>query len=360
MFQPLPLLDPADPIFRVLTSDYKGPAPEPLHASPWVAMSAMQKGIRRGNVDLATRAVATLLKFDPAKLWRRIAGIVVEDIGLADLECVKLVMAATAGRTFRRDFGGEHRVASLVVARMCAAPKCRAADDLLIAVSHRHELEALRGDMARETLPEHLSRVEGRGALLGASLAALHASGTRWNGQVAGAAANPKALFAAMRSAGIDHDIVMLAEQGWKRTREALPILLPLVSRARPAGVLPVADDEFPSVMIARNGVPTYCLDGFSYEGKAALGRFLRRDTVSTRWLRKHVTAERRVAVLHGAIFRIEGGPVRQRVQWPCAATLRRLADHGYHGMKLPDPAAFLDMVRGELPTLDEERADVR
>ncbi|RNJ42377.1 hypothetical protein B5V01_08235 [Mesorhizobium erdmanii] len=244
-------------------------------------MSALQKAIRRGEADLATRAAATLLRADPAKLWRRLAGIVVEDIGLADLECVKLVMAATAGKNFRREFGGEHRVAILVVARMCEAKRCRAADDLFISVSYHHELKALRGDIARETLTEHLSRVEGRGALLGASLAALHVSGTRWNGQVAGAAINPKALFAAMRSAGIDYDIVVLGEQGWKRTREALPILLPLVSRARPAGVLPVADDEFPPVIIARNGVPTYWLDGFSYEGKAALARFLRRNTTS-------------------------------------------------------------------------------
>ncbi|MBB6411870.1 hypothetical protein [Mesorhizobium sangaii] len=355
-----PLFDAGSSTFQALASDHKAPSVEPLSVSLWLAMSALQKGIRRGDIDLATRAAATLLKADPAKLWRRLSGIVFEDIGLANLDAVKLVMATTAGKNFRRDFGGEHRVASLVVSRMCEAKKCRAVDDLLIAISHHHEVEALRRDIAHETLTEHLSRVEGSGALLGASLAALHASGTRWNGQVAGAATNPKALFAAMRSAGIDHDIVVLGEQGWKRTREALPILLPLVSRARPGGVLPVADDEFPPVIIARNGVPTYCLDGFSHEGKAALARFLRRDRASTRWLRKHVRAERRVAILHGAIFRVEGGLVRQRVQWPCAATLRRLADSGYHGLNLADPAGFLDMVRADLPTLDEVRYDVR
>jgi hypothetical protein len=353
-----PLFD-ADPAFRVLASDHKVPFVEPLHTSPWVAMSALQKGIRRGDVDLATRAAATLLKADPAKLWRRIAGIAFEDIGPADLECVKLVMAVTAGTTFRREFGGEHRVASLVVARMCEAKKCRAADDLLISVSYHHELEALRGDLARETLTEHLSRVEGRGALLGASLAALHGSGVRWNGQVVGKPTDAKALFAAMRSAGIDDDIVSLAEQGWRRTREALTILLPLVSLARPSGALSVADDHLPPVVVRRDGIPTYCLDGFSYEGKTALTRFLRRDTASTRWLRKHVRAERRVAVLHGAIFRVDGGLVRQRVRWPCAATLRRLADHGYHGMNMPDPTAFLDMIRADLPALDEVRHDL-
>ncbi|WP_156938164.1 hypothetical protein [Mesorhizobium sp. WSM3626] len=353
-----PLFDQADPTFRVLASDREIATVEPLHTSSWVAMSALQKGIRRGDVDLATRAAATLLKSDPAKLWRRIAGIVFEDVGLADLECVKLVMAATAGKAFRRDFGGENRVAGLVVARMCKANKCRAADDLFIAISHHPELTALRGTLACEEVRQHLSHIRERGALLGASLAVLHASGTRWDGQVAGKATDPKAVFAAMRSAEIEGEIVSLAEQGFRRTREALPVLLPLLALPLPTGELPVQDDEFPAIVIGRNGLPTYCLDGFSYEGRAALARFLKRDTHTGHWLRKHVPAERRVAVLHGAVFRVEGGLVRQRVQWPCAATLRRLADAGFHQMNLSYPAALLDMIRADLPELEGERVN--
>ncbi|WP_181180444.1 hypothetical protein [Mesorhizobium sp. B1-1-7] len=328
--------------------------------SPWLAMSALQKGIRRGDVDLATRAAATLLKDDPAKLWRRLIGIVFEDVGLASVETIRLVMTATSGKTIRQQFGGEWAIASLLVKQMCAARKCRAADDLFLAISHHHELEALRADLARETTAERLSRVQGRGALLGASLAALHASGARWTGQVEGQTANPNAMFAAMRPAGIDDDLVSLAEQGWKRTREALPILLALVTLARPAGVLPVADDEFPPVVIARNGLPTYCLDRFSREGGATLSRFLKRNTATSRWLRSHVPTNRRLAVLAGGLFRVEGGLVRQRVEWPCAMTLRWLADTGFHQMKLSDPAGFLDMIRADLPALNEVRYDVR
>ncbi|OBQ67809.1 hypothetical protein [Mesorhizobium erdmanii] len=359
MLQPLPLFDASDASFRVLASDNKVPSVEPLRVSPWVAMSALQKAIRRGDVDLATRAAATLLKADPAKLWRRLAGIVFEDVGLASVETIRLVMSATTGKDARRQFG-EWAVASLLVQKMCAAPKCRAADDMFIALSHHLKLEALRGDLARENLPEHLSRIRERRALLGASLAALHGTGVRWHGQVPRKPADATATFDAMRFAGIGHEIMALAEQGFRRTREALPVLLPLLTRALPSGDLPAADDDLPPVVIGHTGIPTYCLDGFSYEGKRALTRFLRRDTPSTQWLRKHVPAERRVAALHGAVFRVEGGLVRQRVRWACAATLRRLADHGYHGMTLLDPAAFLDMVRADLPALDEVRHDVR
>lgn len=353
-----PLFHSSDPAMQALAATRVNPPCEPLPISPWVAMSAMQKGIRRGDLDLATRAAATLLKVDPAKLWRRLAGIVVEDIGLADLECVKLVMAATAGKNFRREFGDEWKIASLVVARMCAAPKCRASDDLLLSVSHHHKLAELRASMAGEELPEHLSRIKGRGALLGASVAALNASGVRWEGQVTGKIADPKALFAAMRATGIDDTIVSLAEQGFRRTREALPVLLPLLTLAMPSGELSATDDELPAVVIGRNGLPTYCLDRFSREGGATLSRFLKRDTETVRWLRKYVPVERRLSVLAGGLFRVEGGLVRRRAEWPCAVTLRWLADAGFHQMNLSDPTALLDMIRADLPKLDEERVN--
>lgn len=349
-----------DPALQPLASDCKVPTVEPLSASSWVAASVAQKAIRRGDVDLATRAALALLDTDAAKLWRRLAGIAFEDIGLADLECVRLVMAATAGKGFRQQYGGEHRVAGLVVARMCVAKKCRSADDLFIAVSHHHELEEVRTDLAREDLSQHLRHLRERRSLLGLAVTALNASGVRWNGRVEGKAADAAATFAAMLDAGIDDEIVALAEQGFRRTREALPVLLPLLTLAMPAGELPSQDDEFPPVVIGRNSVPTYCYDAFSWEGKSALARFLKRNTNTGRWLRRYVPAERRLAVLHGAIFRLDGGRVRQRVEWPCAMTLRWLADSGYHDMKLSDPAGFLEMIRADLPELDEERANVR
>jgi hypothetical protein len=53
----------------------KPPTPRPMDASPWVAMSAMQKAIRRGREDLALSAAATLLRDAPDKLWRRVGCI---------------------------------------------------------------------------------------------------------------------------------------------------------------------------------------------------------------------------------------------------------------------------------------------
>lgn len=351
----------ADAALQPLASDRIVPTVEPLRISPWLAMSILQKSVRRGDITLGLRAAATLLKADPAKLWRRLAGIVVEDVGLGSVDTIRLVMTAvTAGKSFRQQVGGEWAVASRLVEQMAIAPKCRSTDDLLWTIAQHHELNDLRASLAGVDLSEHLSRIRDRGALLGLSLASLHASGVRWDGQVAGKTANAAATFDAMRVAGVDPKIVMLAEQGFRKTREPLPVLLPLLTLALPFGALPAQDDEFPPVVIARSGLPTFCYDAFSWEGKTALSRFLKRNTTTGRWLRRYVPAERRMAVLAGALFRVEGGLVRQRVQWPCAMTLRWLTDSGYHNMKLSDPVEWLDLVRSDLPTIDEERANVR
>jgi hypothetical protein len=72
----------------------KPPTPQPMAASPWVAMSAMQKAIRRGREDLALSAAATLLRDAPDKLWRRVGCVAFEDVGLASLEAVGLATAS--------------------------------------------------------------------------------------------------------------------------------------------------------------------------------------------------------------------------------------------------------------------------
>jgi hypothetical protein len=66
----------------------------PLTISPWLAMSLMQKAIRRGREDFALRAAAKLLQDSPARLWRRLCITAYEDIGVADFETVAVVTAA--------------------------------------------------------------------------------------------------------------------------------------------------------------------------------------------------------------------------------------------------------------------------
>ena len=90
----------------------KPPTPRPMHVSPWLAMSILQKAIRRGREDLALRAAASLLRDAPDKLWRRIGCIAYEDIGMASLQAVGLATVALAGKRHRSAANGQLPAAS--------------------------------------------------------------------------------------------------------------------------------------------------------------------------------------------------------------------------------------------------------
>ena len=73
---------------RAVAECGKPPTPRSLDVSPCLAMSIMEKAIRRGREDLALSAAATLLRDAPERLWRRIGCIAYEDLGVANLETV--------------------------------------------------------------------------------------------------------------------------------------------------------------------------------------------------------------------------------------------------------------------------------
>src|SRR5829696_8478838 len=99
----------------VAQQDTPRPIPHPLPISPWVAMSLLQKAIRRREENFALQAAATLLQDAPDRLWRRLGCIAFEDVGVADLNVVFLTTAALAGKTFRARLGGEWAVAAFLV-----------------------------------------------------------------------------------------------------------------------------------------------------------------------------------------------------------------------------------------------------
>jgi replication-associated recombination protein RarA len=121
-----------------------------MDASPWVAMSTMQKAIRRGREDLALSAAVTLLRDAPDKLWRRLG---YEDVGLAALHTVGIATVSLGGKQARAALSGDWAVASCVVAELSRAPKCRAADDLLMACELHPAYADARGRLARLTTP---------------------------------------------------------------------------------------------------------------------------------------------------------------------------------------------------------------
>ncbi len=62
--------------------------PVPLAVDRYIALSALQKAIRRGHEDLALRAAMNLMIGGPHAIWRRLGIIAFEDIGVANIDAV--------------------------------------------------------------------------------------------------------------------------------------------------------------------------------------------------------------------------------------------------------------------------------
>jgi hypothetical protein len=336
------------------------PPAVPLNISLWVAMSLLQKAIRRGHDDLALAAAATLLRCDPDRLWRRLGCIAFEDIGVADLETVYLTTAALAGKRFRVQLGGEWAVASYIVSRMVQAPKCRSADDLLMGAELHPVYKQARLDLAQETIPDLLNIATSPGPLPHRALALWYAIGThrRPSNHLLPRLGEPHAVFDYLCDAGFPHTVVEIAREGFRKVGEVLCPFVALLCPERQGETTALADDYLPPEIEIR-GIPGWAFDLYSREGRRAFSAFLERDSDTAWWVRAHIPPAQRVSFLGGIVFRVEGGGMRSRLRWRQADVLRGLVDVECQGAHCSDASEILDLMPADMPLLNEVRAHV-
>jgi hypothetical protein len=105
--------------------------------------------------------------------------------------------------------------------------------------------------------------------------------------------------------------------------------------------------------------VPSYAIDYYVREGRTALKAFLKRDTTTGLWIRKYVSQPHWVEFLGGLVFRADGGLMRRRLQWPLGQQLRQMMEIEANGFGITDASEVLDLLRNDLPILNEERTNV-
>jgi hypothetical protein len=339
---------------------YREPRSAPLGISPWLAMSLLQKAMRRGESEFAQRAAATLLLIAPDRLWRRCGAAAFEEVDVADFQTVSLVTAGLAGKRFRATIGSEWKTASFIADRMTKAPKCRAADDLLLTADSHPRYRRARADFATKTTAELIRIATGDTALPVRALATWYAVGThpRQTKHLSARAGEPAALFDGLCEAGLPHTAVEIAREGYRKIGEPLcPFVALLCPLAINEATVMENDELPPQIMVGE--APGWALDVYTREGRAALNALLRSDCESARWVRDHVKPGQRVNFLGTVVFRVEGGLVRQRSRWPTGDELRRLVDIECHGASCPDATEILQLMRNDIGLLNEERSHV-
>lgn len=341
-------------------SNFQPPRCDPLNITPWLAAALLQKAIRRGHEELALRAAATLLRDAPDRLWRRCGGIAYEDVGLADVHAVTIVTAAISGKRFRAQIGSEWSVGSFVVSMMARAPKCRAADDLLLTADLHPSLEPTRRELSTLSASELMRFATEPGPLPERAVALWYVCGTNWrtSPHLRPRRGERGTAFDELVTAGFPHDVVEIAREGFRKLGEILCPFVALLHPLKQFEATTIVDDPLPPEMLIGE-LPSWALDMYSREGRAALNVFLQGASETARWVRAHVPAVRRVNFLGTVVFRVEGQLCLRRLRWPVADELRRMVDIECNGPHCPDAPVILELMRRDIPVLNAARAEV-
>ena len=292
----------------------------------------------------------------PDRLWRRLGCVACEDIGLGDLEAVGIATAALAGVRKRAELGGDWPVACAVVAALARAPKCRAADDLLMICelhpAYARQRIEFRHRSSRELVDDRLRSGGDRGTRGRAVARARRRPAPRSACGGREAKRRPCSIVYAKpagpaRWSKSRGRTSTATESPWARSS-------PSWRGNRWRGRASKPDDVPPEVTI--DGTPGWAFDLYTREGRAAYARFLATDSRSAEWLRRHVSGSRRIAVVGHCVFRVEGGLVDRRLHWALADQLRKEVDAFCAGPGCSDVSELLELVRADLPRLNEVR----
>jgi len=268
-------------------------------------------------------------------------------------------LKGAGAKRYRATIGGDWKVAAFIVDRMAKAPKCRAADDLLLTADSHPLYRKARADLATKTTRELINIATGDAALPVRALATWFSVGThpRQTKHLSARRGEPAALFDGLCEAGLPHTTVEIAREGFRKIGEPLCPFFALLCPLARCEASTLQDDVMPpQTMIGE--VPSYAYDMYVREGRTiSLQTFLQGDSETTRWVRDHVRPGQRVNFLGTVVFRVEGGLVRQRLTWPIGDELRKLVDIECHGPSCNDATEIMKLMRTDIGLLNEERS---
>ncbi len=130
-------------------------------------ISALQKEIRRGNVENAALVALEMIDTSPElerKLWDRLYVISVEDIGFGEVQAPILIQALEQmAQRFPRGEGDRHLFALHAVRYLCTRQKDRSTDEMYNWLHHAVEHEGLRPTIPDYAIDMHTARGIERG-----------------------------------------------------------------------------------------------------------------------------------------------------------------------------------------------------
>jgi hypothetical protein len=331
------------------------PPPFP-HADPYLLASVLQKAIRRGDVAVARRAGHQLLGMDGPRLWRRLAVIALEDIGIADIPVAAELVGIATLPAARRQLGGDAKALDIALARACGAVKDRTGDHF--------------GSILGREPVDHADGVALRTASANALLAVIASSAQPWPRRLraatlaSGRSDNARrsampgldTVFALYRDLGVPNLLLAACAAYASRQRDALPVFVPLAWLLRApggTGASQIVTHDLPKPELIGE-LPDYAFDPINTRlGRRAVDLFLRAYLVRPPYTPRMVAA---------SLWNAESAACDRSLSWPLGDVIRErayAADLLVHGLPLDRHAELNAWIARERPALTAARQAV-
>jgi MgsA AAA+ ATPase C terminal len=332
---------------------------EPWRCDRWLALSAMQKSIRRGDGLTAQRALRTLYQHDPSSTWRRLLIIACEDVGIGALGAVVMTAARCANAKALREKGSEEATALATTQMLAEAPKDRSADLLFAVALHDPALEIMRSKCRSVSVARRLEFVaDPTLSLPERALAVWHSSGVESWGEQRMGPGDLGALIRTYAELGVPERLLEAVAVAIKKAREPFALLLPLLWLAAAGSESELLDSPLaPSGLI--NGVPLYALDRHTRLGRRAIRRFAQENAEIAQFLTKRGCDSGDDGALRMAVFYADGALTRPTLRWRHSAELTAAgvaADFHKVQVAADVAAELVELVAAHIADLDSIR----
>ena len=333
----------------------------PIQTNIYNAMSAMQKAIRRGDADIALRAAATLLTHQPNALWRRLGVTAFEDIGIANYQLAGQTALCVNAVRLRKQLGGDWKVASHIIKRMCESTKDRAADDIFVQLCHDPDLEEIHIVLCNTDITNRIKFLQNTVRVDYAGIVIWQLFGTdrvRADG-IPHVQGNPTTLFDAMLDLGYCATIVEVARLGVKKTGDILPAFMPILWERAEEEAQTTTKDDLPEVRVIGD-LPSYTFDNHTRDGNTCFREFIKQSPEMRNYLQSCNIQPRNWGRIAGKLtFRVESGLLAQRLNWQTGQMLLTKGNIFGRGIPIKRVPEGLELMKRSIPLLNDVRADM-
>ena len=287
-----------------------------------MALSALQKSIRRGDIPTAQRALATLYRVDRGATWRRLLIIACEDIGIGALDAVFTTAMRCASAKALRETGRDEAAALATVQLLAEAPKDRSADLLFTAALRDPALEAMRSRCRSASIARRLQFVaDPTLSLFERAVAVRQSSGIESRGEQRVGPGDLNALIRTYAELDVPERLREAVGVAIKIAREPFALLLPLLWLAADGSETELFDSSLPSSGLI-GGVPLCALDKHTRLGRQAIRRFAQENAPVAQVLTAHGCSSGDDGAVRMAVFYADGALTRPTLRWRHSAEL--------------------------------------